>query len=762
MSELYSGSAEKSEFFSSVSRILVSAEFKPGEFEKEYRKHIGIGVSYLADKKNIELMQRELKQKIEDTDLKIKYNYFPEKEKPKLIELIEGRRKAAKEYEQLESEKSHLGYDTGAFLLFDIKRMTPEERHEFITSEFEEKMKEAQGRMEKINVKITQRIERFIINKFPKFSQEEKAKNFTPEMINYAEEFLKKNKKEGMEHNSNFFQRIAEEFGFKGWGREEEVTREDQMNLEIKIELQGFVNQLALRLAAWWGIPLVQIGNKVPLVEITSSGTASFRFKEQNRIIEESKIYFPIGFIKKGQLSALENWQSILAEEVGHFIENFVCQRSPGGHEFFGMICRLIVAETVHGAFKTEYREYLSNASKYRERAMKLSNAETILTEKIEELPVSRFQEKPKLFEQRQSITNQLDHLPQYYAALIFPTLKRMTPSQRYEILSNPERVESLISEGARKLDELRNKLEERSNRTQLSASMYKQYLELSMLSDEERLRKGYTPEQFAELKQRVDISLGGLKNTEEFFQRQAKEAGYQGWGRGMEYIFYRGISGINLEEALLILTNGMKSSGLISFGNEFREKYMQRIGLDIADKTKENIIKLLDAHRDATPLIEGKRGACFISLTPNRKVVEDIFHSRFIFTISIPREKIAESEDQINENTLLVRDRDFNKFGEYEYKTTRSLLSPVYILSVEDRETGKIYKAGDKYQTSGIEEETKDEQFKKQEEREVEELSQEYKQIAEKEETDLENTEKEISDRYKKLEEEEEREVED
>jgi hypothetical protein len=77
----------------------------------------------------------------------------------------------------------------------------------------------------------------------------------------------------------------------------------------------------------------------------------------------------------------------------------------------------------------------------------------------------------------------------------------------------------------------------------------------------------------------------------------------------------------------------------------------------------------------------------------------------------------IAESEDEINEKTLLVRDRDYDKFGESEYTTAKPFLLPNYIFSVEDTQTGKIYinnEAGSEIVQKGYQEL---EQLKKQEE---------------------------------------------
>ena len=151
--------------------------------------------------------------------------------------------------------------------------------------------------------------------------------------------------------------------------------------------------------------------------------------------------------------------------------------------------------------------------------------------------------------------------------------------------------------------------------------------------------------------------------------------------------LFYRGLHGITRDDASAMLTYGMKSAGLENFGSQLREKHKAKTGLDIE---RDSIAKLLESHRNAAPIIEGKSGSYLMSLTDDRNI-SIIKNSEWIFRIVIPRDRIAESEEQINERTVVVRDKDYETTGEKEYTTITPFLHPNFIHSLEDGKTGKI-----------------------------------------------------------------------
>ncbi len=359
--------------------------------------------------------------------------------------------------------------------------------------------------------------------------------------LEITDEKLKDNlEKSVYPETKNFFQRIAEEFGFKGWGRGEEVTREED-NIETQKKFQDFVNQLAIELANWWGMPSAEVKGRIPVVEIVTPtlfeeyakyGIYASSLKDRPFYDHiNNKIIFPENWIKVPS-EGLMGWKAILGEEVGHFVEGLAHNRTMQIREFFGTISRLCIAERVQGSFLEEYKKYVFEASRYNEMVKSLTGTEKYMRENINNLSPNWSPEvQENANKNYQKVLDELNHIYQYPAAYLFQKIKAMKPAQRYELLVT-SKVTDLINEGISDLQKLSERIKRESP---LSPYMYRRYLELSMLSDEEKLRKGYTPEQFAELKRRVDNSFGGLKNSGEFFERHAKEVGFKGYGRQEE-----------------------------------------------------------------------------------------------------------------------------------------------------------------------------------------------------------------------------------
>jgi hypothetical protein len=148
--------------------------------------------------------------------------------------------------------------------------------------------------------------------------------------------------------------------------------------------------------------------------------------------------------------------------------------------------------------------------------------------------------------------------------------------------------------------------------------------------------------------------------------------------------MFYRGLSSnVREEDTIDMLTSGMKSSGLGNFGKGLRGKYLEKTGLDIK---KAPIKELLECHRNAAPCINGKAGSYLMSFTTDKNMpLND--HARFLFQVIVPEERIADSEEEINERTVLAKDPDYEKCSEKEYTSVKPFLHPNFIHSVEDRE---------------------------------------------------------------------------
>jgi len=305
----------------------------------------------------------------------------------------------------------------------------------------------------------------------------------------------------------------------------EQIPREEEIRLEKQESLQMLVNKLCLWLADFWGIPRSKISGKIPRVMTYSKedweglekeipitgffGKDAGPFKNTIVVNEE--------YLAKEFQSGILNIKSALAEEVCHFLEDFV--KSELGiktgdvwedyvTEFFGLISRFYISELVPELFREEYRKYLRRAinfsnemrnveqrinktmkeAGYYDKILKYpKNVKKAWVERIKKHTLDDYKEALEIFK----------HLSYYPAAAYYYEIKKLSPAVRYQLLRRSSKaiLAYIIYPQEKKLEIIRNKILERQERMA-------------------NLRIEQTPE------------------TGQFFERVAEKAGYEEYGR--------------------------------------------------------------------------------------------------------------------------------------------------------------------------------------------------------------------------------------
>jgi hypothetical protein len=259
-----------------------------------------------------------------------------------------------------------------------------------------------------------------------------------------------------------FFERIAKEAGFRGWGRGDELDEKElmkqQWDRQVQIDMQGFVVKLSFSLADWWKIPREQIIGKIPRIEIVDDDHFERRMYERgdpsitNRAFyspSEKKIYFSSRYMKTD--IGYRGWKATLGEEVGHFVEDIAGDKEPPLSEFFGGLCRLYVAELSDKEyFGMTYKSRLLDAAKFDVKVNKIVKEERDVYFRISDLVNELNQtssEDPKKEEIKKeiatletklsSIEDELLHILQYISVFYYYTVRQMTPEERHKLITD-------------------------------------------------------------------------------------------------------------------------------------------------------------------------------------------------------------------------------------------------------------------------------------------------------------------------------------
>jgi len=505
-----------SEFFGIISRFCIS-EQNPEMFHEDYRKYLHQAASFSIEKKQYEDALKKLaedKRKIQS-------------------DMIEGRPTNPEELKRIEDEEkeikddlNHLSYYPGAAYYYEVKAMNPCQRFELLMEspqQIRNSIIEGKKLIEKLN------------SIGPKVYERESRK-FTDAVMT----------KFGLEQSpgtASFFQKVAEEHRKTEYGRGVQTIIEKQRDLEMQIEMQGFVNQLSLKLADWWGIPRSQIEGKIPRIKVlpreqVKHPNGAF-YQQQTNEIQFSKEFLkePYGFM---------GWKAILGEEVGHFIEGVAGEKNPQLREFFGGMCRFLVADIVPGSFKYEYSILIRDALNFKEYLKDLVSKEAELKNKIGignpllyKSGVARFgqAEFDRLVKSYRSVDDELLHILQKPAAFYLFKVKNMSREERYRLITDNDYAQNLILKFTGKkgeigeVEKLKEKIQEREKITGENPSkLYDEYIqeytpEQLQPSVDEKGRVNATAEEFEEIKEQMQKYIDkGLEGSNEFFQRVATE----------------------------------------------------------------------------------------------------------------------------------------------------------------------------------------------------------------------------------------------
>ncbi len=322
---------------------------------------------------------------------------------------------------------------------------------------------------------------------------------------------------------------------------EKEAKLEQQRNLEMQIEMQGFVNQLSLKLADWWGIPQNQIEGNLPRIKVLPKDEISLKkaFYDQ----KSNEIYFPKEYTR--QPYGFMGWKAVLGEEVGHFIEGKAGEKDSQLREFFGGMCRFLVAETVEGSFKNDYSSLIRDAVGFKEQLKYLVPEEAELREKIGIGNPTLYKSGPdrlgkeefdRLVKNYRYVDDQLLHILQKPAAFYFFNVRSMSRDDRHRLITDNDYARSLILKFIGKEGEIgeaekfKEKIQEREIAKENPSRLYNEYLqeytpEQLQPSVDEKGRINAVAEEFQEIKEQLREYLDKrIGNVSPFYEKTEEE----------------------------------------------------------------------------------------------------------------------------------------------------------------------------------------------------------------------------------------------
>lgn len=392
------------------------------------------------------------------------------------------------------------------------------------------------------------------------------------------------------------FDRINISKFWKSWGETREKTKEE--NIELQVEMQGFVNQLVFRLADFWGIPRNEFLNRMPKIIFSEKDIKKLKLDKNEFSIfpcyikKYNIIYFPkedVDFIPNFQKLKSQygytGWKSVLAEEVGHFIEDWVNKNRPiKDSEFFAGVSRLFFTEFVPGTFKAEYQKYLKESSKHPNPQALIDDIKYDLEKENEiekniklikeskELSQNLIKENLEiLYKEKEDLAKKsnflLQHQYQYASFSLYPYIKKLTPAERYSLLNldHFELIRQVILKGAERLEEIGRKTAER-----------------------------------AEIKEGLEKATK-IYPSASFLQKTAQETGFEGYGGGEK-----------------------KWSEAVAFKNKGKEFYKQ----GKLEQAKEQFTKALETLQETRRLYTLSKEMTpdiIYSLTDNRTEIESL-----------------------------------------------------------------------------------------------------------------------------------------
>lgn len=308
---------------------------------------------------------------------------------------------------------------------------------------------------------------------------------------------------------------------FKGFYEDkQEIQSEEQ-------SLQELARKITYQLVTFWGAP-AYLKSYVPAVKIL--GKEQYKTFRQNpkadidvEIPRIACVRSTLGNLQYYEIIINEKWfsmefesgltniKSSIAEEIGHYIHFSISPSSENNYdveEFFGMISRLYMTEQSPELFRDANREVFQKSlgfSEEKEKLVQTLNAIESMENLVDKyksggrIPDEIFEKMKQLEFYKEAANNNLAHMSYKPAAAWYYEIRKMKPEERYRLITmSPDEFKRTVMQDAEKrLQEITKTIQ---NRMDAKSNVSKDY-----------------------------------PNTAQFFERQAKEADFQGYGRGEE-----------------------------------------------------------------------------------------------------------------------------------------------------------------------------------------------------------------------------------
>lgn len=394
---------------------------------------------------------------------------------------------------------------------------------------------------------------------FPRREKEETAKTGISERI--------KKQIEGTEdypESKEFFQRAALEAGKEEYGRGAK-------------SLDEVAKDITLQLAEFWGIPSsLQIQAFVPKVKVCGKEEYKKLIGEEDADIDKdvpvaTYTKFSWGNVYSHCIVVNREWFSnmlssnlmfsikpVLAEEIGHFIQNTV-EASTGKpdifvKEFFGMISRLYIAEQSSELFKGEYRNLFNSAIEFSAKFERIKNLIRYYESEVQPNNPQFEARNAEISEKISELKSSLDHLAYHPAVAYYYEIRKMSSQDRYKLLNMnfTDLKNYVIGPKMRELEAIRLKVMQRKQTTAERERNLQSYPESDQFFENvgktaaiERAASeaiGYKQEEIGYGLEVAKAGLireanKGLEGSSGFFQRVASEIGKAAYGRVAEAV---------------------------------------------------------------------------------------------------------------------------------------------------------------------------------------------------------------------------------